>query len=105
MHREICVKDFLETAAPRILKFGTNIGYDYLYCVREIQHSHVYHSLYLLIFSFYTPILKERTFYGMELSVHLGIRPSVCQHSFKPHNSATIQDIFMQIIGICIRSE
>ena len=52
MHRESCVKDYLETAAPRILKFGANIGYDYLYCVREIQHSHAYHSLYLSIFLF-----------------------------------------------------
>ena len=29
MHREIYVKDFTWTTAPRILKFGTNIGYDY----------------------------------------------------------------------------
>ena len=36
----------------RILKFGTNIGYDLLYCVRENMHPHVYHSLYLTIFSF-----------------------------------------------------
>ena len=33
-----------------ILKFGTNIRYDLLYCVRENQHSHAYHSLYLSIF-------------------------------------------------------
>ena len=26
MYREICVKDFSITTAPRILKFGTNIG-------------------------------------------------------------------------------
>ena len=32
------VKDFSETAAPRILKFSTNIGYDLLYRVRENQH-------------------------------------------------------------------
>ena len=52
MHREICVKDYSRTAAPMILKFGTNIGYDYLHYVREIQHSYAYHSLYLSIFSF-----------------------------------------------------
>ena len=52
MHREICVKDFSGTAAPRILKFGTKIGYDYLYCVGEIQHSHANHSLYLSILLF-----------------------------------------------------
>ena len=38
MHRESCVKDYSIPAAPRILKFGTNIGYDYLHCVRRIQH-------------------------------------------------------------------
>ena len=37
IHREICVKDFSGTAAHRILKFGTNVGYDLLYCVRESQ--------------------------------------------------------------------
>ena len=28
IHREICVKDFSGTTVPRILKFGTNVGYD-----------------------------------------------------------------------------
>ena len=35
---------------PRILKFGTNAGYDLLYCVKENQHAAAYHSLYLSIF-------------------------------------------------------
>ena len=35
LHREFCVKDFSGTTAPRILKFGTNIEYDLLYCVTE----------------------------------------------------------------------
>ena len=30
-------KYFLGTTAPRILKFGTNVGYDLLYCVKENQ--------------------------------------------------------------------
>ena len=47
------VKDFSGTSAPKNLKFGTNIGYDFLYCVRQNQHPHTYHSLYLFIFSFY----------------------------------------------------
>ena len=46
------VKDFLGTTAPRILKFGTNIGYDMLYRVKENRHPHAYQSLYLSIFSF-----------------------------------------------------
>ena len=43
------VKDFAGTIAPRILKFGTNVGYD-LYCVKENQPPLVYHSLYLSVF-------------------------------------------------------
>ena len=35
---------------PRILKFGTNVGYDLLYCVKENQHAVAYHSPYLSIF-------------------------------------------------------
>ena len=35
---------------PRILKFGTNVGYDLLYCVKENQYAAAYHSLYLSIF-------------------------------------------------------
>ena len=35
---------------PRILKFGTNVGYDLLYCVKENQHAAAYHSPYLSIF-------------------------------------------------------
>ena len=51
IHREICVKNFSGTTPPRILKFGTNVGYD-LYCVKENQHAAAYHSLYLSIFLF-----------------------------------------------------
>ena len=39
IHREICVKDFSGTTAPRILKLGTNVGYDLLFCVKENQHA------------------------------------------------------------------
>ena len=34
----------------RILKFGTNVGYDMLYCVKENQHAAAHHSPYLSIF-------------------------------------------------------
>ena len=55
IHREIFVKDFSGTTAPRKLKFGTNVGFDLLYCVKENQHAAAYHFLYLSIFlSLYT---------------------------------------------------
>ena len=59
MDREICVKEFSGTTAPRILNFDTNIGYDYLYRARGNQHPHAYHFLYLssLFFS-YTIFVK-----------------------------------------------
>ena len=44
------VKDFSGTTEPRILKFGRNIGYNLLYCVRENQPPPAYHSHYLSIF-------------------------------------------------------
>ena len=47
---DICVIDFSGTTAPRILKFGTNVGYDLLYYVKENQHAAAYHSRYLSIF-------------------------------------------------------
>ena len=50
MYRVICVSDFSGTTVPRILKFGTNVGYDLLYCVKENQHAAAYHSPYLCIF-------------------------------------------------------
>ena len=50
IHREICVKDFSGTTAPRILKFGTNVRYDLLHCVRENQPPDAYHFLYLSTF-------------------------------------------------------
>ena len=50
IHREICVKDFSGTTAPRILKFGTNVGYDWWHCVRENQPPDCFHFLYLSIF-------------------------------------------------------
>ena len=35
------IKDFSGTTAPRILKFGTNIGYDLYYVKRESASSHL----------------------------------------------------------------
>ena len=52
IHREICVKDFSVTTAPRILKYGTNVGYDLSYCVRENQHAAANHFPYLSILFF-----------------------------------------------------
>ena len=50
IHREICVKDFSGITAPRILKFGANVGYVLLHCVRENQPPDAYYFLYLSIF-------------------------------------------------------
>ena len=47
---EIFVKDFSGTTSPTILKFGTNIRYDRLYCVRKNQPHMAYQSLYLSFF-------------------------------------------------------
>ena len=47
---EIFVKDFSGTTGPRILKFGTNIKYDRLYCVLNNHPYMAYQSLYLSIF-------------------------------------------------------
>ena len=35
---------------PRILKFGTDVGYDLLNCVKENQHAAAYHFPCLSIF-------------------------------------------------------
>ena len=50
MNGEISVKNFSGTAQHRMMKFGTNIGYGKLYCVRENQPSPSYQSHYLSIF-------------------------------------------------------
>ena len=50
MNIEIFIKDFSGTTLPRILKFGTNIRYDRLYCVLKNQPHMAYQSLYLSIF-------------------------------------------------------
>ena len=46
MNMEIFVKDFSGIALPSILKFGTNIRYDKVYCVLKIQPHIAYQSLY-----------------------------------------------------------
>ena len=40
---------------PRILKFGTNVEYDLLYCVKENQDAAVYYSLTVPDHSVRTP--------------------------------------------------
>ena len=46
------VEDFSATTWVRILKFGTKLDSDKLYCVTKEQPHIAYQSLYLLIFSF-----------------------------------------------------
>ena len=46
------VKDFSATTWVRILKFGTKLDSDELYCVTKEQPHIAYQSLYLFIFSF-----------------------------------------------------
>ena len=38
-------QDFSGTTAPRVLKFGTNVGYVLLYCVNENQPAAACHCL------------------------------------------------------------
>ena len=46
------VKDFSATTWVRILKFGTKLDSDELYCVTKEQPHIAYQSLYLFIYSF-----------------------------------------------------
>ena len=46
----VFVKDFSVTTALRISKFGTNVGYDLMFCVKEKELAPAYHSLYLSVF-------------------------------------------------------
>ena len=64
MHREIFVKGFSGRIAPRILDFSANIGYDYLYRVRENLHPDAYHSLNLSIFFFFSNKDFVKDFFG-----------------------------------------
>ena len=70
IHREICVKDFSGTTVPRILKFGTNVWYDLMYCVKENQHAAAYHSPYLSIF------LSKQIFALLQISQFLWVPES-----------------------------
>ena len=47
---EISVKDFSGTTSPRILKLGTKLSNEQLYCVINNQPHIAYQSLYLSIF-------------------------------------------------------
>ena len=49
---KIFVKDFSATTWVRILKFGTKLDSDELYCVRKEQPHIAYQSLYFFHFSF-----------------------------------------------------
>ena len=51
IHMDIfSVKDFSATTCVRILKFGTKLDIDELYCVTKEQPHIAYQSLYLFIF-------------------------------------------------------
>ena len=49
------MKDFSGTIMPKILKFGTNVGYDSLYCVKENQHAASLISIPLFVHFSFSP--------------------------------------------------
>ena len=54
------VKDFSGTTVPRILKFGTNIGYNKLYRNLKNQPHMAYQSRYLSIFLFFQKYFSSK---------------------------------------------
>ena len=65
IHRKICVTDFSGTSALRILKFGKNVGYDLLYCIKENQPAAAYHCFICPFF-----VLSKQIFYYKFLSFY-----------------------------------
>ena len=62
-------KDFSGTTAPRILKFGTNVGYDLLYCVKENQPAAAAYDCLIYPFFFLSKQIfcyKFLSFYGSQ---------------------------------------
>ena len=78
INTEIFVKDVSGTTSSRILKFGTNIRYDRLYCVYKNQPHMAYQSLYLSSF------LSFQQFFHL-ISV-ASISEKVFKFCFKLHN-------------------
>ena len=62
IHKESYVKYVSRSTALTILKFGTNIGYDYLDRVRQNQHHHIHRSLYLSISHFLQYIVSSKIY-------------------------------------------
>ena len=73
------IRDFSGTNSLRILKYGTNVGYDLLYCVKENRPPGTYHSLYLHMFlSLQSNFLSQIPFF-----------PVFKYQKFSPHVSQT----------------
>ena len=83
------IKDFSGTTAPMILKFGTNIGYD-LYCVRQNQHPHAYHSLYLSIFSSPEHFVLMLSYCGQSMSVVRRAASTIALKAYSSHTPGQI---------------
>ena len=64
---EISVKDFSEITSPRILKFGTKLCNEQLYCVLKNQ-PHIANSSFICPFFF----LSNKIFYYRFLSFFFG---------------------------------
>ena len=89
---------------PRILKFGTNIGYDNLYRVLKNQPHIAYQSLYLSIFFFFSKYfvsyIKESATYclSVPLFVHFYFFPIFSHHISSASMSA-------RVFKFCIHDE
>ena len=77
------VKDFSATTCLRILKFGTKLDSDELYCVTKNQPHIAYQSLYLIIFlslqlNFFHRFLSYYWSQCFQICVHLQVGKVYC---------------------------
>ena len=96
MYKRVYVKDFSGTTAPRILKFGTIVRYDLLYCVKENQPPPLLSPLFIH-FSF-SPIKLSIIEFSIPMRARVFI---LCMHLEKGqvYCGKEIQDA---VINVCL---
>ena len=91
------VKDFWGTTVPKSLKFHINIGYNFLYCVRENQHPHAYPLFVIFSFSpikyFITDFSAPKRAIVFKFCIHLQTVEVCCVKEI--HNAEISFDFFL----------
>ena len=96
----LCVNFFLRNYCTQGFQISANIGYDFLYCVRENQHPHAYHPFICSFFFFSNNFFSSNFVYTYRGLKYIVKKKKTTK---KPHNAQIFLVFFLPFFHLSLQ--